>query len=233
MKIFIGIIQYNKSCFLREQLVRIKRYLLLTREDELNISVADNSSIHDERRTNKGICNELEVRYMNYEFEEGDPSLHHSMALNALHQTSMEETNDFTLFLDHDTFMFSPSNIIYKSINKHFAGIGQQKEGKLYLHPNCLLINNKFVPREAVNLTPCAGMDTGGRLSGYIGTLRADQINYIDFRYGNFNYGGIEDSYEILDNSFMHFIKGSNWNGNPKGEQRNEALVAELQKISK
>src|SRR5688572_18323054 len=118
MKIFIGIVQYNKSCFLREQIVRIGRYLLVAREDKINLSIADNSTNPEERRVNKLICEELGARYMDYSLHEGDPSAHHSMALNALYQTSMEEESEFTLFFDHDTFMFAPSNIIYESREK-------------------------------------------------------------------------------------------------------------------
>lgn len=213
--------------------MRLRRYLLRAEGDTVSISIADNSTNAEERRVNKLICEELGARYMDYDMKEGDPSAHHSMALNALYQTSIEERNDFTFFLDHDTFMFSPSNIIYESLEKHFAGNGQAKMGKMYLHPNCLLINNKFVPREAVNLSPCHGMDTGGRLADYIATLRTDQINHLKFEYGDFNYEGVNDTYEIISASFMHFIKGSNWNGNPKGEQRKEALLKELQRISK
>lgn len=233
MKIFIGIVNYNRSCFLREQIVRIGRYLLTAREDRINLSIADNSTNKEERRVNKLICEELGARYMDYNLTEGDPSLHHSMALNSLYQTSMEEGSDFTLFMDHDTFMFSPSNIIYECREKHFSGIGQAKIGKMYLHPNVLLINNKLVPREAVNMAPCAGMDTGGRLADYIGTLRTDQINHLKFEYGEFVYDGINDTYEIINEQFMHFIKGSNWNGNKKGAERQAALEKELQRISK
>jgi len=233
MKIFIGIVNYNRSCFLREQIARINRYLLLAREDKLDISVADNSSKHDERRVNKSICDELGIRYMNYDFSEGDPSLHHSISLNALYQTSIEEKNDFSLFFDHDTFMYAPSNIIYDSRDKHFAGIGQAKMSKMYLHPNVLLINNKFVPRQVVDFKPCYGMDTGGRMADYIGTLTTSQIKHLKYEYGNFTYEGINDIYELIDESFFHMIKGSNWNNNPKGEQRQEFLLEELQKISK
>ncbi len=233
MKIFIGIVQFNKSCFLREQLSRIDRYLLRAKADQVNISVADNSSIHDERRVNKAICDELGARYMDYSMEEGDPSLHHSMALNALYQTSIEEQYDFSLFLDHDTFMFAPSNIIYDCREKYFSGIGQSKVNKFYLHPNVCLINNKFVPRSVVDFRPCAGMDTGGRLADYIGTLRTEQINHLKFEYGDFVYDGINDSYEIINGQFFHMIKGSNWNGNKKGAERQSELEKELQRISK
>lgn len=233
MKIFIGIVQFNKSCFLREQLSRINRYLLLARQDELNISIADNSTNSEERRVNEFICKELGVRYLDYDLTNADPSMHHSMALNQLFQTSIEEENDFSLFFDHDTFMFAPSNIIYESIDKQFAGIGQAKISKMYLHPNTLLINNRFVPREVVNFTPCEGMDTGGRLSDYIGGLTTSQINHLKFEYGDYNYDGTNDKYEVIASSFMHFIKGSNWNGNKKWEQREKVLIEELQKISK
>ena len=233
MKIFIGIVNFNRSCFLQQQIVRINRYLLLAREDTLSISIADNSTNQDDREVNRIICSETGARHMDYNFNEGDPSAHHSMALNALYQTSMEEQNHFTLFLDHDTFMFSPSNFIYESLEKNFAGTGQAKMGKMYLHPNCLLINNKFVPREVVNLSPCEGMDTGGRMADYIATLRTDQINHLKFEYGEFNYEGINDMYEIIAGSFMHFVKGSNWNGNKKAAQRQRELENELQRISK
>lgn len=233
MKIFIGIVQFNRSCFLREQINRINRYLLVARADVLSINIADNSTNSEERRVNKLICDELGARYMDYRMTEGDPSLHHSMALNAMYQTSMEEQNDFTMMMDHDTFLFAPCNIIYGSIDKNFAGIGQAKIGKMYLHPNVCLINNKFVPRSVVDFRPCEGMDTGGRLADYVGTLRTDQINHLKFEYGDFNYEGINDTYEIINEQFMHFIKGSNWNGNKRGSERQSALEKELQKISK
>lgn len=233
MKIFIGIVNFNRSCFLREQIARINRYLLLAREDKLSINIADNSNHEAERSVIKGLCSELNLRYMDYDLNDGDPSAHHSMALNALYQTSVEEQHDFTLFFDHDTFMFSPSNIIYESILKNFAGIGQAKMGKMYLHPNCLLINNKLVPREVVNLSPCEGMDTGGRLADYISGLETGLINHLKFEYGDFTYEGINDFYEIIGSSFFHMIKGSNWNRNPLGKQRQQALLQELQRISK
>lgn len=233
MKIFIGIVNFNRSCFLREQISRIGRYLLLAREDKVNLSIADNSTDPEERKVNLFICEELGARYMDYKMTDGDPSMHHSMALNALYQTSMEEESDFTLFFDHDTFMFAPSNLLYDSREKHFAGIGQAKLGAMYLHPNCLLINNKFVPRSLVNLSPCAGMDTGGRLADYIGTLRTEQINHLKFEYGDFSYEGKNDTYEIINGQFAHMIKGSNWNKNPKGIERQKEFLNILQKISK
>lgn len=233
MNIFIGIVNYNKSAFLREQIVRIGRYLLTAREDRINLSIADNSTNKEERRVNRLICEELGARYMDYDMHDGDPSAHHSMALNALYQTSIEEKSDFTFMLDHDTFMCSPCNLIYASIDKHFAGIGQAKMGKMYLHPNVLLINNKFVPREIVNFSPCAGMDTGGSMADYIGTLRTDQINHLKFEHRDFTYDGTNDIYEVVGESFFHFIKGSNWNGNPRHESRQKALFDELQRISK
>ena len=233
MKILIGIVNYNRSCFLREQVARINRYLLRAKDDVITISVADNSKNHDDRRVNKALCDELGIFYMDCDINEGDPSLHHSLALNLLHEQALYGENDFTLFFDHDTFMFAPSNIIYDSREKYFAGIGQQKLGKVYMHPNCLLINNKFVPREVINMTPCAGMDTGGRLADYVTSLNNNQINWIEFKYGDYAYDGTNDFYEIIGGAFMHFVKGSNWNANPKGAQRQDVLMTELQKISK
>lgn len=233
MKIFIGIVQFNRSCFLREQIARINRYLLRAYDDKLTIAISDNSTDEEDRKVNEILCKELNLFYMDCDFNNGDPSVNHSMALNVLYQKSILEENDFTLLLDHDTFMFDSSNIIYASRAKHFAGIGQAKLSKMYLHPNTLLINNKFVPREIVDFTPCEGMDTGGRLSDYISSLRTEQINHLSFEYGNYSYSGINDFYEIIDKSFFHMIKGSNWNGNVCWEERQKTLLNELQKISK
>lgn len=232
MKIFISIVQYNKSCFLREQIARINRYLLRALDDKITIAIADNSTNEDDRMVNDVLCKELGLFYMDCEFNEGDPSLHHAMALNVLYQKSIIEENDFSLFLDHDTFMFNASNIIYSSRTKHFAGIGQAKLGKMYLHPNVLLLNNKFVPKEIVDFTPCEGMDTGGRLSDYISSLRNDQINHLSFEYGDYIYERTNDKYEIIDASFAHLIKGSNWNNNPMHKERQDVFLDILQKIS-
>lgn len=233
MKIFIGIVTYNKSSFLREQINRINRYLLRAKDDVITVAIADNSTNKADRSVIQGLCSELGLFYMDCDIHEGDPSLHHSIALNLLFQKSIIEENDFTMFLDHDTFLFAPSNVIYDTRGKSFSGIGQAKIGKMYLHPNCIIINNSVVPREAVNMSPCPGMDTGGRLSDHISTLQNEQINHLGFQYGDFSYAGTNDFYEIIAGSFMHFVKGSNWNGNPNASKREQALFEELQKISK
>ncbi|MFI5404914.1 MAG: hypothetical protein ACHQ1D_00225 [Nitrososphaerales archaeon] len=215
-----------------EQITRIRKYLPTGIKDTLEISVVDNSTDESERRNNYDVCYDLGVSYYEDSFKDGDPSINHSQALNYLYWLSFCHNNDFTLFLDHDTFMFSPSNIIEESKEKHFAGIGQSKLGKMYMHPNCLLINNNLVPREIVNLAPCEGMDTGGMLANYISTLRADQINHLSFQYADYSYDGIKDKYEIIGESFAHLIKGSNWNRNPKHKERQDSFLYLLQKIS-
>lgn len=75
MKIFIGIVNFNRSCFLREQIARIDRYLLRAKDDKITICIADNSTNQDDRAVNEALCQELGLFYMACEFSEGDPSL--------------------------------------------------------------------------------------------------------------------------------------------------------------
>lgn len=231
MRVYIGIVTFNKSSFLKQQIERINKYLTKSDNDIISINIADNSTHEGERVAIKSIC-ENEANYIDIRNELNNPSLHHSMTLNDLYKKSIEGDYDITLFYDHDAFLFNHSSIIKDTYNKYFSGIGQGRKGKLYMHPNSLAINNNIIDKSIVNLSPCDDMDTGGSMATYISNLRHEDINHLKFEYAEYSYNDQNDLYEIIDDSCMHFIKGSNWNENKRWRLREQELFNQLEKIS-
>jgi len=206
---FVGIVTYNCPHFLREQTDRIKKYL----KGDYEIFVADNSNEENGEKI-KNICHQNNLIYVKPEIEEKDYSGNHAYALNYIYTTYGQEYNN-CVFFDHDIFLFKECNFFNELNEYSFIGLAQHKtieqEERIYLHPACIFISNKF--KKKLDFRPTAGMDTGGRLYKMI---EISNVKYLSLQY--------EDDYEIIGDCFFHFIKGSNWNNNPKHNERIEKL---------
>ncbi len=225
----VGIINYNYSKYLTPQILRLRKYIRLNEGDTLDIIVGDNSRSELAASENKNICKKYSAIYIKYDFNEGDYSSHHALALNELVACFMGDY-DSLLLLDHDIFLFDYSNIFLRTRDKDFAGLAQVKLNKTYLHPGIMLINSDLSKDIEFNFIPCAGMDTGGRMSDtYIGK----EVEFLGVRYENFDLKGAQEGYEVIDNCWMHFVKGSNWNRSNNHNDRINYLMKELKNISK
>ena len=56
---------------------------------------------------------------------------------------------------------------------------------------------------------------------------------FLGVRYEYFTLNGVEQSYEVVDSRWMHFVKGSNWNRANNHNDRINFLMKELKNISK
>ncbi len=225
----IGIINYNYSKYLLPQILSLRKYIQLNEGDTLDIIVGDNSRSEMAASENKYICKKQEATYVKYNFKEGDYSAHHALALNGLVNDYRGNFNSL-LLIDHDVFLFDYSDIFLRTKEKDFAGLAQVKEGKVYLHPGMMFINLDRTQEVNFNFLPCPGMDTGGRMSDkYIGK----ELEFLGIRYENFDLNGAQEGYEVIDNTWMHFVKGSNWNKSENHNERINYLMQELKNISR
>jgi hypothetical protein len=216
----VVIINFNGEKFLKKQIKSIRKYLVF--EGSIDIIVVDNS--RESKTEIADICDKEGVIYKKYFFSEGDNSSHHALALNAIFKEYRDNFNGM-LFLDHDVFLFDKSDLLIRGLKYDFLGVGQEKKGRKYLHPGVLYVNLDEI-KDDLDFLPCAGMDTGGRLADIV---EKSIVEYLGMSYTNFG----EDFYEVIDKTFMHFVKGSNWNKSKGHGKRLKYLFKELKNISK
>lgn len=177
--------------------------------------------------------NKLNLRVMNKKtysspvqgLDVNNPSISHALALNDIYQTlcaSPESEYLSILFLDHDCFPIKPFSIHEMLSGVILAGVAQMKS-KLYPWAGCLAID--LVTINLCGLTNSIdfmvneelGLDTGGELYKLIEEFEnLDSFNFMSEKP--------ESDYNIIDNTFMHFVNGSNW----KNQQDHEQRLAEL-----
>ena len=231
MRYAAAIVQYNGDIFLEKQIERLRKYVTLNMGDTLDIIVADNSDparcneCHGGKANkNAAICSNNGAIYMPMEFREGDNSTHHAMALNHIYHNYRSNFNGL-LFLDHDIFPFNKTDILVNLPGHTFVGLAQEKGGAKYLHPALLGINLDLMQQD-LNFLPTGGLDTGGQLAPLIND---GNTKWLSLQYRN---EGNDTFYEIIGDEWMHFVKGSNWNGNPNHKKRLKYLFSELEKTS-
>lgn len=225
----VVIVNYNSPKFLEPQIIRLRKYLKLNDGDTLDIIVADNSRRGSAIKLNKQTCEKLGAIYIKFHFDEGDYSSHHALALNEIVKQYRDNFNSL-LLIDHDIFLFDYSDILLRAGDRRFIGLAQNKIGRTYLHPGLLLINLDAVQNIEFNFLPCDGMDTGGQMCDVV---EKSKVEYLNVFYTEYETEGLKDFYEVIDNTWMHFVKGSNWNKNKNHSIRIEYLTNELERISK
>lgn len=213
-------IQFNCPNFLLKQIQSIRTHV----KSEFHLYVFDNSTKQSICEENKQIAINNGAFYHRLRITEGDPSRHHGLAINSAFSRLVDYEK--VLLFDHDIFPFRHDNIFSKYDDYDFAGIAQEKAGTTYLAPILFLINNYQKWREQLNMLPCAALDTGGMMDA---VLKTAKVAYINEQLRNEN--GIE--YAEVDDGWMHFIKGSGWDGNPNHSSRINNLLQILKTLQK
>lgn len=229
MRYAIAIVNYNCPRFLDPQIKRLRKYVRLNEGDTLDIIVGDNSRGKKARYKNQQTCERNSAIYLRFHFDEGDYSSHHALALNQIVNSYKNNFNSM-LVIDHDIFPFEETDILHRGNNFDFMGLAQNKIGRVYLHPGIMVLNLDLVSKHEFNFLPCEGMDTGGRMADVI---ESSNIGFLGLEYVNYSVNDIVDFYEVIDKSWMHFVKGSNWNRNSNHLPRIAYLREELERKSK
>ncbi len=223
-KIAIVIVTYNANELLPIQLKCIKKYC---QDDKYDIIVIDNSDIPHHVSYIMADCITNNVIYKKYESSTKDNSKSHAEAANYAYRL-FKNTYEYFFYLDHDCFPiqnFGIEEMLYLDVA---AGIIQVRGNIIYLWPGCLMFNNNIL-EDCIDFSPneTLSLDTGGNL--YKVVNNNSNIYYLDEENVEIIEEGFKTNYSLIyDKTFMHFIKGSNWNKNPNHIKRMEILMTIL-----
>lgn len=209
------IIVFNTDRFLTEQIRLLQKYVT----DK--IAVIDNSTDFDKSVKIESICDANKVHYTKTAVNESDFSKSHAFACEIA--IGMYRNRDESLLLlDHDIFPIKPfqkpdENIILAGIPQYRKTPKDALEQHLftYLWAGCLYINTKLLQGVEIDIRPCSPadvfLDTGGGLYKLI-LGNPERIQYYNEQHQETEHG----IYSLVDGRWMHFIKGSNWGGEPQ-----------------
>jgi glycosyltransferase involved in cell wall biosynthesis len=204
-------VTFNISKLLEYQVRSINKFC----KDKYEFIVFDNSNNQDEIIKIKSICDNNKIRLIKTDFNltnsHNNPSNNHGLALNYAHNILKNEF-DFLFFIDHDLFPikdFSIEEILWDNI---MAGHKQTILNNTYIWPGCLMMTRL---NETFDFTPQGSLDTGGGLTNFINN-NLNKILFIKHKHEPINVG-LNNYYmhefydDLLEGTFMHFIKSSNW----------------------
>lgn len=226
MKVGIIIITYNipAEVFLL-QIAAIKKFC----KDDFVIHVIDNSDNLEVAEHIRYHCSIHGIDYTKTFSGSKGSSDSHSFAANFAYQKFKDQYRYF-FFIDHDCIPVKEFSVVEALSGGHVAGgIGQNKSKK-YAWPGCFYLNNNAVDNDLVDFSPNSefGLDTGGNLYKIIEEYGGEA--FLDFNESyHQNPGYVNKEYGhyamIKDETFMHFIAGSNWVNKSDHQQRISALV--------
>lgn len=224
-------IAFNHEELIKKQIEMVKHHI---KNAPYHHIIVDNSSDNSKRKAIKAVCDSMEVEYFatpryftwltwNALFS---PSYSHGAALNwaYYHIIQSSKPKHFVL-LDHDIIPIKPFDFIDALGPQDFYGLDRLRECGWYLWPGWCIFRFDAIADKKVDFSPVyikhAYLDAGGRnfLSIFCNYYRTD------LRFANpetkrirFNtplqtqddvYHG--DCIQIIDNSWMHIINGSNY----------------------
>lgn len=196
MKIGIIIINWNSPQYLQHQIISIRKFLGV---DDIYVFETTKERKCDQISAN----NRVSYHHMPLS---GDFSISHATALNFAYNHLSQHSYDIIGIIDHDCFPFSEYNIV-DMLGEYDVRAEEQIRGDvLYPNTTCIFVRGGL----NVNFMPIEGLDTGGQLSSIYKT--ECRMNRTEGPYG----------IEILDKSFMHIGKGSNWIGTEDNKDRIE-----------
>lgn len=227
MKNAVIIIVYNQKQFLQRQIDLFRKYL----KDEHDIIIVDNSSDKEIAKELFSIAEANGLEYVKSECVGCNASNSHAFAMNIAQNKYYDSYKQIGYF-DHDLFPiaeFTYSELLGES---PIAGIYQERRGngKIYKHmwPGCFICDTAKADRKKLKYSPCiverVALDTGGELYHYIlelpspSYLREQHINNPYWTKPPYNF------YSLIQDKFMHFINGSNWNNQSDNAERLETL---------
>ena len=222
------IIVFNTDRYLLEQIRLLQKHVTS------DIAVIDNSNDFSISDKLKVICVENKVDYTKTAVNEGDFSKSHAFACEIAIGMYRNKADEI-LLLDHDIFPIKefqkPSEEII------LAGIPQYRktpQGAIeqhlftYLWAGLLYINTKALQGIEIDIKPCVVadvfLDTGGGLYKLI-LGNPERIVYFNEQHQNMDDGSV---YSLIDNSWIHFINGSNWKQAEGHEERVNKLMSIL-----
>ena len=247
-QMMIVTVAFNHIGLIEKQIELVKRYV---RDKDYCHVIADNSPSKEKRASIKALCEAQGVSYVPvprrierccwHRFFWGGIS--HGGALNWLFYKYLPLTTPHRFaLLDHDVFPLTDVNLMLTLGDREFYGVSRIKEHGWYLWPGWCIFNYQFMKEHSPNFLPVyAGdsyLDSGGhnyfqvyqsfdfrtisfpkvmthRIKNTKGLARPDQV------YHN-------DCIQIIADSWIHLINGSNCAHTPGKERIVETLLQKL-----
>lgn len=204
---------FNESGFIETQYKSFKKHV----KNEFSFTCVDNSTDNSIKNDLKKFCDSNNLSYYDCNNDGyGFGSISHSRALNATIRNLLDP-NQMSFFVDHDVYAINDIDIETLCKGYHFSGCRQVREYISYLHPGYLIINTPIIPNiSLLDMSPTSidgiNVDTGGLIHTFTQTNNY-KINYLTFTYDKYDI-------EVIHNSLIHFVAGSNWNNNPLYEEK-------------
>lgn len=226
MKLGVVIITYNISVdIFILQIEAIKKFC----KDDFTIEVIDNSTDKPLYEAIRYHAERLGLHYTKTFAGGKNSSDSHTFASNFAFQ-KLKDSYSHLLWLDHDCVPVKYFSVVEELSGGHVAGgIGQEKKKK-YWWPGCLYLHLDAIDKEIVDFGTNQefGLDTGGNLYLIIEKYGEDHCLFFNESYHQNQY--IKTKYYgnyamIKDETFLHCINGSNWNGTEDNAARMAALV--------
>lgn len=226
MKTGIIIICYNiPSEIFTLQIKAIQKYC----KDDFVIEVFDNSNDGGMAEAVRYHSELMGVKYKKLYSSQGGPSDSHSWAANFSYD-KLKEDYDYFFYLDHDCVPVADFSVQEILKDKLYAGIAQKNP--TYLWPGCFMFSNIEINPDLIDFRPNheLTLDTGGNLYKLLEFYGKDKAVFFKEEYHqNPHYQGrLYTDYAMIQDTFMHFIAGSNWVNLEGHQERINGLISVL-----
>ena len=208
-------IHAGRTDFLKPHVEYLRYYC----KDEFNYFCVDNFVRDDQINFIKNQCEELGVNYLRPNFNRQGNAFDHGNCLNLLKKYTTDDV--INIIYEFDVFLTNQFSFIDYIQDYNISGIYQQrKEFEIeYIAPFVVIVN-KNSDFSSIDFNGFPGGDVGGGISKYIKSGKKVRwmkhttglTNHVDVNAFlepyNINYGC-----QIIESSFLHYYKGTNWNG--------------------
>lgn len=206
-------IAFNNPDLVEYQLRLLRKNCL----DNYLMLICDNSNNNSRSKEIHEVCKRYKASYIKLPVTlyPEHPSQSHGSAINWTHLNIVRKYKPKVFgILDHDIFPVKKVSIIKRMQQKPLYGVKETKGEKWYLWPGFSFYDNGFLKFKKVDFRPTEGLDTGG--SNWQSIYRKLDKNVPIFAKVNLMKVGLgndkqEDKVQIVDDSWVHLINGSNW----------------------
>lgn len=222
----IIVVAYNNSSFVMRQAELLRRFC----KDDFDIIVIDNSSEKEFVDAVRYHATNLGCIYIKTESSSKNSTDSHAFACNFAYW-KFKDSYKYFFFTDHDSFPVKDFSIKEILKDKIMAGLGQGNPStKTYFWAGCVMFDNTKVEKELIDFSPNSefALDTGGNLYKIIDKHEKELFTFFNEAYHqnpNFNKSFYNFYSTIKDETFMHFINGSNWAQSSDNQERINSLL--------
>ena len=212
LKTYIVTVAFNKP-----DLISLQYDMLNKNMKNFNYFVVDNSTNKKASKKIKYFCKYNEIDYYKISHNPfiNDASKSHGYALNSsIDYFLKNKTPKILVFLDHDIFPYKKYSFENKLKAQDFFGLKQTRSSKWYLWPGFMALKTEKIDLNEIDFLPDGGkLDTGGKLWPIYCIEKNQKVTFPKQKhiYLNTSNNPQEDAYEVIDESWIHLINGSNW----------------------